>query len=74
MNSSLGLRFLQWLWGLVQAVGATRSLLMSRCEGSGAVGRNTINLPRDPKVVPFWGSYIESYKVTPKRSYFAASG
>ena len=23
-------------------------------------------LPRGPKVVPFWGSYIESYKVTPK--------
>ena len=31
-------------------------------------------LPRDPKVVPFGGSYIESYKVTPKRNYFGASG
>ena len=31
-------------------------------------------LPRGPKVVPFWASYIESYKVIPKRSYFGASG
>ena len=33
-----------------------------------------ICIPRGPKVVPFWGSYIESYKVTPKRNYFGASG
>ena len=25
-------------------------------------------IPRGPKVVPFWGFYIESYKVTPKRN------
>ena len=31
-------------------------------------------MPRGPKVVPFGGSYIESYKVTPKRNYFGASG
>ena len=29
--------------------------------------KSYIKLPRDPKVVPFWGSYIESYKVTPKK-------
>ena len=33
-----------------------------------------ICVPRGPKVVPFWGSYIESYKLTPKRNYFGASG
>ena len=31
-------------------------------------------LPRGPEVVPFWGSYIESYKVIPKRNYYGASG
>ena len=31
-------------------------------------------LPRGPKVVPSWGSYIESYKVTPKRNYFGPLG
>ena len=25
-------------------------------------------------VVPFWGSYLESYKVNPKRNYFGAYG
>ena len=30
--------------------------------------------PRGSIVVPFWGSYLESYKVTPKRNYYAASG
>ena len=25
-----------------------------------------------PKVVPFWGSYLEFYKVIPKRNYFGA--
>ena len=25
-------------------------------------------------VVPFWGSYLESYKVIPKRNYYGASG
>ena len=24
------------------------------------------NIPRGSKVVPFWGSYIESYKAIPK--------
>ena len=32
------------------------------------------SLTQSPKVVPFWGSYIESYKGTPKRNYFGASG
>ena len=31
-------------------------------------------LPKIPEVVPFWGSYIESYKVIPKRNYYGASG
>ena len=26
------------------------------------------------KVVPFYGSYLESYKVIPKRNYLRASG
>ena len=33
-----------------------------------------VGIPRGPIVVPFWGSHIESYKVTPKRNYFGASG
>ena len=31
-------------------------------------------LPIGPKVVPSWGSYLEFYKVIPKRNYFGASG
>ena len=31
-------------------------------------------LPIGPKVVPFWGSYLEPYKVIPKRSYYGAYG
>ena len=31
-------------------------------------------LPIGPKVVPFGGSYIEFYKVIPKRNYFGAYG
>ena len=27
-------------------------------------------LPKGPKVVPFGGSFIEFYKVIPKRNYF----
>ena len=27
-----------------------------------------------PKVVPFWASYLEFYKVLPKRNYFGAYG
>ena len=27
-----------------------------------------------PKVVPFWGSYLEFYSVIPKRNYFGALG
>ena len=34
----------------------------------------THDLPRGSKVVPFWGSYIESYKVIPKRNYYGAYG
>ena len=32
------------------------------------------NLPRGSIVVLFWGSYIESYKVIPKRNYYGAFG
>ena len=31
-------------------------------------------IPIGPKVVPFWGSYLEFYKVIPKRNYFGAYG
>ena len=31
-------------------------------------------LPRGSIVVPFWGSYIESYKAIPKRNYYGAFG
>ena len=31
-------------------------------------------LPIGPKVVPFWGSYLEFYKVIPERNYFGAYG
>ena len=31
-------------------------------------------LPRGSIVVPFWGSYLESYKVIPKRNYYTAYG
>ena len=31
-------------------------------------------LPIGPKVVPFGDSYLELYKVIPKRSYFGAYG
>ena len=31
-------------------------------------------LPGGSKVVPFWGSYLESYKVIPKRNYYGAYG
>ena len=27
-------------------------------------------LPIGPIVVPFWGSYLDSYKVIPKRNYY----
>ena len=33
-----------------------------------------LTLPIGPKVVPFWGSYLEFYKVIPKRNYFGAFG
>ena len=33
-----------------------------------------IRLPIGPKVVPFWGSYLEFYTVLPKRNYFGAYG
>ena len=31
-------------------------------------------LPRGSIVVPFWGSYVESDKVIPKRNYYGAYG
>ena len=32
----------------------------------------TYNIPIGPIVVPFWGSYLEFYKVIPKRNYYGA--
>ena len=37
-------------------------------------GADPTLLPVGPKVVPFWGSYLEFYKVIPKRNYFGAYG
>ena len=31
-------------------------------------------LPIGPKVVPFWGSYLELYRVILKRNYYGAYG
>ena len=31
-------------------------------------------LPIGPIVAPFWGSYLEFYKVIPKRNYYGAYG
>ena len=33
---------------------------------------HTYALPIGPIVVPFWGSYVKPYKVTPKRNYYGA--
>ena len=33
-----------------------------------------VPLPKGPKVVPFGGSYLEFYKVIPKRNYVGAYG
>ena len=33
-----------------------------------------VYIPIGPKGVPFWGSYLEFYKVIRKRSYFGAYG
>ena len=35
---------------------------------------SAIPLPIGPIVVPFWGSYLESYKVIPKRNYYGVYG
>ena len=34
----------------------------------------SMTLPKGPKVVPFWNSYIEPYKEIPKRNFYGASG
>ena len=31
-------------------------------------------VPRGSMVVPFWGSYLESYKAVPKGNYYGAYG
>ena len=43
--------------------------------GLGGLGLGVLR-PRDRGsiVVPFWGSYLESYKVIPKRNYYGAFG
>ena len=33
-----------------------------------------IEIPIGSILVPFWGSYLESYKVIPKRNYYGAYG
>ena len=53
----------------------TRSSCISRkgqrCKMSGS---GLQDLPIGPIVVPFWGSYVESYKVIPKKNYYGAYG
>ena len=45
------------------------------CEVGGVKAEGAaVFLPIGPKVVPFWGSYLEFYKVIPKRNYFGAYG
>ena len=39
-----------------------------------AAGYMNASLPRGSIVVPFWGSYLESYKLTRKRNYYGAYG
>ena len=34
----------------------------------------TASIPRGSIVVPFCGSYLETYKVIPKRNYYGAYG
>ena len=35
---------------------------------------SNIGFPIGPIVVPFWASYLEAYKVIPKRYYYGAYG
>ena len=41
---------------------------------SWAYSKFFLGLPKGSIVVPFWGSYTESYKVIPKRNYYGAFG
>ena len=50
---------------------AWRLFVLHVCFNFFALGNE---LPIGPKVVPFWGSYLEFYKVIPKRNYFGAYG
>ena len=43
-------------------------------EGRGTQVEPVVALPIGLIVVPFWGSYVESYKVIPKRNYYGAYG
>ena len=61
---------LQWsLW-----VGYTESLVRPPPLRRPVFCHTLYYLPIGPKVVPFWGSYLEFYKVIPKRNYFGAYG
>ena len=56
-------------WGPCACVAGT---WFSRSRTSEPKPSNTS--PIGPKVVPFWGSYLEFYQVIPKRNYFGAYG
>ena len=43
-------------------------------KGPSGIKESCFDAPKGLIVVPFWGSYIESYKVIPKRNYYGASG
>ena len=56
-----------WVYG--NARGLKPKLLTGNGQREGLLAEY---LPIGPKVVPFWGSYLEFYKVIPKRNYFGA--
>ena len=44
------------------------------CSRRSGVPQHLMTTHRPHIVVPFWGSYLEFYKVIPKRKYFGAYG
>ena len=57
-----------WAWTFIRAQ-------LHHTQGSDVFGVYVHpGLPKGPKVAPFRGSYLEFYKVIPKRNYFGAYG
>ena len=71
----IGIRLPAWGCILVQAFGFFGFGFSDlRISGPELRASGVWGLPIGPKVVPFWGSYLEFYKVIPKRNYFGAHG